>query len=158
MTACRVGGRLLAGLLAACACSGAAAQGIYRYTAPDGRVIYTDDPPAGQGGVRQVETPPSPATAGKPPAGLSEGEKRLLEQQNRRLAELDRATADIVAAFQALRAAEARLEQGAEPTEGERGGRRYRPEYWMRQQALRSDVETARARLNEALTRRNALR
>jgi hypothetical protein len=89
---------------------------------------------------------------------LSEAEKRLLEQANRRAAALDRAVDDIVAAHKALRAAEASRDSGVEPLEGERQGRRFRPEYWDRQNALESDVASARARLDEALARRNALR
>jgi hypothetical protein len=89
---------------------------------------------------------------------LSAAEKRLLEQANKRAAQLDRATADIVTAFNALRAAEARREQGVEPLEGERSGRRFRPEYWERQQALQRDIEEARAQLDDALARRNAFR
>jgi uncharacterized protein involved in exopolysaccharide biosynthesis len=102
-----------------------------------------------------METQP-PAKPQAP--GLSDGEKRLLEQSNKRAAELDRATADIVTSFNALRAAEARREQGIEPVEGDRQGRRFRPEYWQRQHALQRDVDEARARLNDALERRSALR
>ena len=79
-------------------------------------------------------------------------------QADKRAAALDRAMADIVTSFNALRAAEARKEQGIEPQEGERQGRRYRPEYWQRQQELQRDIDEARARLNDALERRNALR
>jgi hypothetical protein len=89
---------------------------------------------------------------------LSEADKKLLEEASERAAKLDRATDDIVTAFNALRAAEARREQGIEPLEGERSGRRYRPEYRERQRALGRDVEEARASFNDALARRNALR
>jgi hypothetical protein len=134
----------------------AAAQNIYKYSDPSGGVTYTDDPAAGSGTAKPVQIPSQPGA--KPAAGLSEAEKRLLEQANKRLAELDRAAADIVSAFNALRAAEARREQGVEPLEGERSGRRFRPGYWERQQALQRDVEEAQARLDDALARRNALR
>ena len=134
----------------------AAAQNIYKYSNPSGGVTYTDDPTAGNGAAKRVEIQTQPGA--KPAAGLSEAEKKLLEEANKRLAELDRAAADIVTAFNALRAAEARREQGVEPLEGERSGRRFRPEYWERQQALQRDVEAARARLDDALARRNALR
>jgi hypothetical protein len=135
---------------------GALAQGVYKHTDPSGRVTYSDDPAAGNGTVQRVEIPTQPG--GKPATGLSEADKRLVEQANERIAKLDRATDDIVTAFNTLRAAEARREQGIEPLEGERSGRRYRPEYWERQQALNRDVEEARASLNDALARRNALR
>jgi hypothetical protein len=136
--------------------STAVAQGVYRHVDPNGRITYSDDPKGGDGAVTQVEIPSQPG--GKPASGLSESEKILLQQANRRAAELDRATADIVAAFNALRAAEARREPGVEPLEGERSGRRFRPEYWQRQQALKRDVDEARMRLDEAFARRNAWR
>jgi len=134
----------------------AGAQSVYRCTDAQGRITYTDEPTAGNCTPQKVDVPSQPAVPRA--TGLSDAEKKLLEQANRRAAELDRATADIVSAFNALRAAEARREQGVEPLEGERSGRRFRPEYWQRQQALERDVEDARARLNEALERRNALR
>jgi hypothetical protein len=118
-----------------------AAQGIYKHTDPSGRVTYSDDPAAGNGTVQRVEVPSQPG--GQSAAGLSEADKSLLEQTSGRAAKLDRATDDIVTAFNALRAAEARREQGIEPLEGERSGRRYRPEYWKRQRALSRDVEEA---------------
>jgi hypothetical protein len=106
--------------------------------------------------VQRVEIPSQPG--GRPAAGWSEADKKLLEQANERAAKLDRAIDDIVTAHNALRAAEVQREQGIEPLEGERSGRRYRPEYWERQQTLSRGVEEARARLNDALARRNALR
>ncbi len=133
----------------------AAAQNIYKYSDPSGGVTYTDDPTAGKGTAKKLEIPSQPG--GRAP-GLSAAERQLLEQASKRAAELDRATADIVIAFNALRAAEARREQGVEPLEGERSGHRYRPEYWQRQQALQRDIEEARARLDDALARRNAFR
>lgn len=132
----------------------AGAQNVYRCTDASGRITYTDEPTAGNCTAQRVDVPPQPDA----PKGLSESEKKLLEQADKRAAELDRATADIVAAFNALRAAESRREQGVEPLEGERAGRRFRPEYWQRQQTLERDVELARARLDEALDRRNGLR
>jgi hypothetical protein len=146
---------LVAAGLAAFA-AGVPAQGIYKHTDPSGRVTYSDDPAAGNGTVQRLEVPPQ--SGGKPAAGLSEADKKLLDEASERAAKLDRATDDIVTAFNALRAAEARREQGIEPLEGERSGRRYRPEYWERQRALSRDVEEARASLNDALARRNALR
>ena len=89
---------------------------------------------------------------------LSEAEKKTLDQVNQRVAALDRAVQDIVVAHAELRAAEARREQAIEPIEGERRGRRYHPGYWERQQALQSDIDNARARLNDAIARRNELR
>jgi hypothetical protein len=147
---------ILTSLALATFATGAAAQNVYKYTDPSGHVIYTDDPTAGHGTAKRVEIPAQPAA--NPAAGLSEAERNLLEQADRRAAELDRATTDIVTAFNALRAAKERKEQGVEPLEGERAGRRYRPEYWARQQALKRNVDDAQAKLDDALARRNALR
>ncbi len=134
----------------------AAAQNVYKYSDPSGRVIYTDDAAAAGGSATKVDVPSRPGA--KPAVGLSAADKKLLEQANKRAAELDRATDDMVAAFRALRAAEARREQGVEPLEGERVGRRFRPEYWERQQLIKRDVEDAQAKLDDALNRRNAWR
>lgn len=135
----------------------AGAQGVYKYTDPSGRVIYTDDPNAGGGAARPVELPASPGGTA-PTVGQSDSEKQLLQQADQRTAALDQAVADIIAAHNELRAAEARRREGIEPIEGERQGRRFRPEYWERQRAIQSDIEAARAKLNDAIERRNELR
>ena len=80
-----------------------------------------------------------------------------------RSADLDRAHEEVVAASGALREAEAKRERGVEPLPGERigtarGRSRFRDEYLDRQKALDAEVEAARARLRQALERRNALR
>src|ERR1700682_3804231 len=77
----------------------AVAQGIYKYTDPSGRVTYTDKPPAGDAQPLDIRSQPG----GQSGTGLSEAEKKLLEQANERTAKLDRATDDVVAAFNALR-------------------------------------------------------
>ena len=137
----------------------AAAQGVYKYTDPKGQTVYTDNPAAGSGSAQRVEIPPrSGNDAPIRSVALSESEKKLLQDADRRAVLLDRATDDIVLASRTLREAEERREAGIEPVEGERIGRRFRPEYWQRQQALEQQVAAARARLGEALERRNALR
>ena len=149
---------LIATALAVAAVSGASAlaQAVYRYQDSRGNTVYTDKPPAGNDTVQRLEIPPQPA---QPPArGQSDAEKRLLEAANRRSAELDRAAQDVVDAFNALRAAETRRDEGVEPQDGDRSGRFLRGQYWQRRQALERDVQAAQARLDEALARRNALR
>lgn len=137
----------------------AAAQEVYKYTAPGGSTVYTDDPAAANKGAQRVDLPATPpSSAGAAPAGLSAADRKLAEQADQRMAALDRATVDIVAAHNSLRSAEARRAEGVEPVEGERQGRRYRPEYWERQRALEQDVASAKARLDDALARRDALR
>lgn len=146
--------RLPALMLAAFTTLAIAQNPVYKYKDAHGNPVYTDSPPADIPAERmQVPTQPT-----KSSGALSESEKQLLQAADRRVAELNRANEDIVSSFNALRAAEARRDQGIEPQEGERQGRRLRPEYWDRRQALESDVVTARARLDDAIARRNALR
>lgn len=135
------------------------AQAVYKYTDGKGGTVYTDDPKSAPGKARRVDIPPRPESSGAAPqTHLSESDQRLLGDAQRRTAELDRATDDIIAASRALREAQDRRERGIEPHEGERQGRRFRPEYWQRRQAEEREVEVARARLDDALARRNALR
>jgi len=137
----------------------ALAQAVYRYKDSQGNTVYTDKPPAGNDTVQRLETPPRPAQAVPPPArGQSEAEKRLLEAANRRTADLDRAAQDVVDAFNALREAQARRDEGVELQDGDRSGRYLSRQYFQRRQALELDVQAAQARLDQALARRNALR
>jgi len=150
---------LLIAFAIACIATAAASQEVYKYTTPGGSTVYTDDPAATNKGGQKVDLPPTPPSSpAAPPAAMSEVDRRLAEQAGQRAAALNRASADIVAAYEALRAAEASRAAGVEPAEGDRQGRRFRPEYWQRQHALEQDVVSAKARLDEALARRNALR
>ena len=135
------------------------AQTVYKYTDPKGGTVYTDDPKAAPGQAQRLEIPREGNVASSPrPAQLSAADRQTLGDAERRAAALDRATDDIIAASRALREAEERRERGVEPLEGERMGRRFRPEYWQRRQAEEQGVAAARARLDDALARRNALR
>jgi hypothetical protein len=137
----------------------AAAQEVYKYTTPGGGTVYTDNPAAVNKGAQKVDLPPTaPSSPVAPSSGLSDADRTLAEQADRRAAELNRAAADIVAAHESLRAAEANRAAGAEPIEGDRQGRRFQPEYWERQRSLEQDVVSSKARLDDALARRNALR
>lgn len=93
---------------------------VYKIVHPDGRVTYTDQPPAGNGtGAREL--PVAPATSGiqvidpgkaqevnaRIKANLEERDKRAIEEQRAR---------------EKLREAEKAKEEGAEPLEGERTG------------------------------------
>jgi hypothetical protein len=143
---------------ALCAACGAGAQTVYKYTDRQGNTAYTDDPKAAAGQARRLELPPGNVANAPAPGQLSEADRRLLTDAQRRAAALDRATDDIIASSRALREAEERRERGVEPLEGERMGRRFRPEYWQRRQAEEQEVAMARQRLDDALARRNALR
>ena len=142
-------------LLLAVASAAAAAQGVYKYTDKDGRVVYTDDPKAGAGRARVVLDQSSRIPA---PSGLDLASRQLLADADQRAAALDRAMDEVIAAHGALRDAEGRRDAAMEPVEGERQGRRFRDEYWYRQDGLQRDVDTARTRLDDALARRNALK
>jgi hypothetical protein len=147
--------RVLLAALLALAAAMAPAQTVYKYTDREGRVVYTDDPKAAGRGAQRVEENLS-VTPAPPPAGAAA--QTVSDQADQRAAALDRAVEDIAAATNDLRSAEDRRDRGVEPLEGERQGRRYRPEYWQRQQALQRDVDAARQRLESANARRNALR
>jgi hypothetical protein len=151
---------LLAGLLAAAA---AAAQDAYRYVTPEGRVIYSDMPVPGArlDGTIAPPTPVSPApAAGFTPSPAQEALLRSADQRTRRLNEL---TVEIQNAERDLQAANARLDAGREPLEGERigtyaGRSRLSDVYWARQDDNQLAVANAQARLNRAVQERNALR
>jgi hypothetical protein len=77
--------------------------------------------------------------------------------------ELDRAYDELVAAQAALQKAQAARESGVEPQPGERlgtagGQSRLGDEYWERQKRADEELERARARLEEAVRRWNAVR
>ena len=84
-------------------------------------------------------------------------------QEQDRSALLARAYEEVVASGASFKQAEEAREVGKEPLPGERlgtksGYSRLAPEYWERQKQLEDDVERAKARLDEALTRWNAVR
>ena len=82
--------------------------------------------------------------------------------QDRR-SELDKAYEEARAAYQALKDAEARRDQGLEPQAGDRqgtasGGTRPTEQYFGRQQLLEQEAEMARRRYDAALRRWNDLK
>jgi hypothetical protein len=151
---------VLAGLLVAAT---AAAQNAYRYVTPDGRVIYSDMPVPGAR-LDATITPPAPASA--PAAGFtpSPGQEALLKSAEERVRRLNELTIEIQNLESHLRAADARLEAGREPLEGERTGIVYQGRsrlsdaYWARQDDNQRVVADINARLNRAVQERNALR
>ena len=80
-----------------------------------------------------------------------------------RTAMLDRAYAEVRAAEAALKAAEAKRDQGEEPQAGERSGTqtgfsRLNENYFARQQALEQQIAEARKRYDDAVKRWNQLK
>lgn len=136
----------------------AAAQPVYKYRDDRGTAVYTDDPRAGNGRAWRVDGGQVSVAPAASAASVAKADRQLLEDADKRAAALDRATDDIVSASRALREAQDRRERGAEPLEGERQGRRFRPEYWQRQKQLEGEVTAAQARLDDALARRNNFR
>jgi hypothetical protein len=145
----------------------AAADTVYKYQRPDGKVVYSDVPLRGAkliGRFELVPLPPSAASAGNARGDAARGSADVSGRAERRISALDAADAEIKAAEQALKDAEERQQAGVEPSPGERLGNagarssRLGPQYFERQQALASEVAAARARLDEAYRLRNELR
>lgn len=85
------------------------------------------------------------------------------QAQETRTAMLDKAYADVRAADAALKAAEAKRDQGEEPQGGERTGTatgfsRLNENYFARQQALEQEIVAARKRYDDAVKRWNELK
>jgi hypothetical protein len=139
----------------------AAADTVYKYERPDGKVVYSDAPVQGAKLIGQFELVPVPASAessrGEPPRRPADA------TPDRRGLALDAADAQIKAAEQALKDAQERQQQGVEPLPGERlglagGHSRLGPAYFARQRDNAADVDSARAALDEAYRLRNDAR
>jgi len=151
---------IVALILATCMAA-AAADTVYKYQRPDGKVVYSDAPVRGAKLIGQFELVPVPAATessrGEPPRRPAD------TTAERRGAALDAADAQIKAAEQALKDAQVRQQQGVEPLAGERlglvgGHSRLTPDYFARQRDTAADVDAARANLDEAYRLRNEVR
>jgi len=142
----------------------AAADTVYKYQRPDGKVLYSDVPLRGAKLIGRFELVPVPPPAKAGPARSARGAAKDPDELARqRVEDLDAADAAIKAAEQSLKEALERQQAGVEPLAGERLGNvnkrsRLTPVYFDRQQALAAEVAAARARLDEAYRQRNALR
>jgi hypothetical protein len=141
----------------------AAAETVYKYQRPDGKVIYSDSPVKGAKLIGQFElvpTPPAAPAGGEPPRRPAASD----EGADSRARALEAADARIKTADQALRDAQERQQQAVEPRPGERQGNaggatsRLTPEYFSRQQAAAAEVDAARSELDEAYRARNQAR
>jgi len=151
---------IVALVLATCMAA-AAADTVYKYQRPDGKVVYSDAPVRGAKLIGRFELVPVPAATGssrgEPPRGPADA------TTDRRGLALDEADARIKDADQALKDAQERQQQGVEPRPGERlgiagGHSRLSPAYFARQQDNAADVDAARANLDEAYRLRNEVR
>jgi hypothetical protein len=142
----------------------AAADTVYKYQRPDGKVLYSDVPLRGAKLIGRFELVPVPPQGGARGDRSRQSEDFASERAEQRARALDAADAEIKAADQALKDAEERQQAGVEPLPGERLGNvgarssRLSPQYFERQQALAAEVAAARARLDEAYRQRNQLR
>jgi Domain of unknown function (DUF4124) len=150
-------------VVAALFATAATAQNAYRYVMPDGRVIYSDQPVPGArlDGTIAPPAPVTPGTAGGPT--LSPSEEALLKASDERFRRLNELTQQIQDASRDLAWANAALQAGIEPLEGERigtfaGRARLNDAYWARQEANQRAVANAQSRLDRAVAERNALR
>jgi len=149
---------LLAGLFAAVA----GAQSAYRFVTPDGRVIYSDQPVPGARLEGTIVTPPAPSSPA-PVTTLTPREESLAKAADERIRRMSELTDQIQIASRDLAAANAALQAGLEPLEGERigtyaGRARLNDAYWARQETNQRAVANAQARLDRAVQERNALR
>jgi hypothetical protein len=149
-------------LVAALAAGPAAAQDAFRFVLPDGRVVYSDQPVPGARLEATIVTPPAPSSP-QPAATLTPRQEALAKAADERLRRLTELTAEIQNAERDLAAANAALQAGIEPREGERigtyaGRARLNESYWARQDYNQMAVANAQARLNRAVQERNALR
>jgi hypothetical protein len=161
---------LTVAILSALLCAGAAAQDkIYKVRLPDGRILFTDRPPAGAKILSEREVPrPSPER----PAASSQGDavsplqQRAADAEARlreRAAEVDRAFAAVQAAERELEQAKQALEQGQAPLPGEmigtaRGRVQPSPAYRERIAGLEKAVAEAEQKLAKARNDLNAVR
>jgi uncharacterized protein DUF4124 len=133
-----------------------AAETVYKYQRPDGKVIYSDSPVEGAKLIGHFELVPAPDSPPRPAADDGSTERRA--------AALDAADARLKAADQALKDSLERQQQAVEPLPGERLGNvggtntRLAPEYFARQRAAAAEVEAARAELDDAYRARNQAR
>src|SRR5438445_3994388 len=140
------------------------AETVYKYRRSDGTVVYSDAPIQGAKLIGRFELVPVPQPQGVARGDRSQHSEDLAgERAEQRARALNAADAEIKAAEQALRDAEERQQAGVEPLPGERlgnvGGRtRLGPAYFERQRTMAAEVDTARARLDEAYRLRNELR
>jgi hypothetical protein len=117
---------LTVALLAALLCTGAVAQDrIYKVRLPDGRIMFTDQPPPGAKIISEREMPaPSPEAPARSGQGdaVTPLQQRAADaevQLRERAAEVNRAFAAVQSAEQEVEDAKRALEQGRAPLPGE---------------------------------------
>jgi hypothetical protein len=137
----------------------AGAQTLYKFVGPNGKTVYSDTPPPP--GIKFEKLQPNTAPTGvdlRPRGGAApvdeqgkDVDARLRERKQRQ----DEQAATVAELRRIYDVAQAALEAGREPREGERsvnanGTSRLSDEYFRRVEQLEQNVEQARQRLEEA--------
>lgn len=133
-------------------CGAALAQDgkVYKIVGPDGRVTYSDKPPAGKGAAaREIAVDPGTSGIQVMEPGKAEAVNARIKAEQ---AERDKRATEEQQARERLREAERAKEEGAEPKAGERTGivgkkgarTRLNEDYTERQEKLDDDVNRAR--------------
>ncbi len=152
--------RLAIGVAAVLAATPAAGE-IYRSVLPDGRVVFSDSPPADAAQTETVNLPPPPTPDERAEAAAVES---AIEQAGQTVRDPDRsagisaADAEVRAAERDLTAARKRLEEGKIEREGDRigivgrrgGSARQSDAYLERVRGLEAEVAQAEMRLTAA--------
>lgn len=134
---------------------------LYRWQDSRGSVHYGDRPPPGAALDKRLDPHGSVSSI---PSDIDlpaiEAARERARQRSEALARAHQAVIDAQADYAGARA---RRERGVEPLPGERlgtatGGSRLAPSYFARLNTLDQAVAQARARLDEAIATRNALR
>lgn len=139
----------------------AASAEVYRSVLPDGRVVYSDSPPADAARTETVDLPPPPTPEERTEAAAVESAIEQAGQTARdpdRTAAIQAADAEVKAAEKELAAARKRLEDGKIEREGDRigivgrrgGSARQSDAYWQRVGNLELEVQAAEGRLKAA--------
>jgi hypothetical protein len=157
--------KLLTAMLAATLASGAAAQSkLYQVRLPDGRILFTDQPPPGATiiGERAMPAPTPAAPAPAAPANARDRAASADEKRRVQAAQRDKAAAELSAAERELEQAKQNLEQGRVQGEGDRigtakGGSRLSPAYHDRVAKLEKAVAAAEDKVAKARDAVNAL-
>lgn len=136
---------------------------IYRSVTPDGKVIYSDQPPPNAARTEQIAEPPPPPAERQQEAARQAEENRAtrdaIEADRRaRSADVTAADKEVRDAERALASARKRLEAGSVEQEGDRvgivgrrgGGARQSDAYLERIRGLEAEVAQAEARLRAA--------
>ena len=132
---------------------------LYKQVDPEGHIVLGDTPHPGWRTVDVIQTPdPTPAEEAAARQRRTEAAQENAEAERdleQRLGQQDRAYAELQAALEGVRQAEAALAAGQEPLPGERlgtrsGFSRLGPEYFQRQQQLEANLQGARQRLEAA--------